>query len=67
MLYGYSKIADKEFPCETADVCREWNWDTNPRFKDNPQLLAAFGKMVEPQRNPTIGAIRAGTPSSDDR
>lgn len=67
MLYGYSKAADKEFPCQTGDVCREWNWDTNPRFKDNPQLLADFRKMFEPQWNPTIGAIRAGTLSVDDR
>lgn len=66
-LHGYSKSAEKEFPCSTRDVCQEWNWDTNPRFKDNPQLLADFRKMFEPQWNPTIGAIRAGSLSVDDR
>lgn len=67
MLYGYSKVAAKEFPCHPKDVCREWNWDTNPRFKDNPQMLADFRRMFEPQWNPTIGAIRTGRVSIDDR
>jgi hypothetical protein len=67
LLYGYSKPSGKEFPCHTKDVCREWNWDTNPRFKNNPQLLADFRKMFEPHWNPTIGAIRSGSMSVDDR
>jgi len=67
MLYGYSKAVDKEFPCRTKDVCREWNWDVNPRFKDNPGLLADFRKMFEPHWKPTVGAIRSGPLSSHEK
>jgi len=46
ILHGYNnKAADKTFPCHPRDVCREWNWDINPRFKENPGLLAEFRKI----------------------
>jgi Protein of unknown function (DUF4238) len=67
MLRGYSKATDKEFPCYPKDVCREWKWDTNPRFKDNPGLLADFRKMFEPRWNPTVGAVRDGPLSSENK
>jgi hypothetical protein len=67
MLHGYSKPAEKEFPCHPKDVCREWNWDINPLFTKNPALLADFRKIFEPQWNPTIGAIRRGVLSAEDK
>ena len=67
MLRGYSKTVDKEFPCHTKDVCHEWNWDINPLFKKNPALLADFRKIFEPQWNPTVGVVRAGVLSSEDK
>jgi hypothetical protein len=66
-LHGYSKSTDKNFPCSTKDVCHEWNWDSNPRFQDNPELLADFRKMFEPQWNPAIEALRSRSLSSEDK
>jgi hypothetical protein len=66
-LRGYKKLTDESFPCSPGDVCHEWNWDINPVFKDNPGLLADFRRMFEPHWNPTIGAVRAGPLSSEDK
>jgi hypothetical protein len=66
-LRGYKKAVDESFPCSPKDVCHEWNWDINPLFKDNPGLLADFRKIFEPQWNPTIGAVRTGSLSSEDK
>jgi hypothetical protein len=60
-LRGYKKSDDESFPCFPGDVCHEWNWDINPLFKDNPGLLA------EPHWNPTIGAVRTGLLSSEEK
>jgi hypothetical protein len=67
MLRGYNKRVDKQFPCYPKDVCREWNWDISPLFKDNPKALADFRKIFEPHWNPTIGAVRAGPLTSDEK
>jgi Protein of unknown function (DUF4238) len=67
MLSGYSKVMDKQFPCHPEDVCREWDWDINPSFKDNPALLADFRKMFEPHWRPSIHALRAGALSNKDK
>ena len=66
-LRGYKKATDENFPCSPKDVCREWNWDINPLLEDNPALLADFRKMFEPYWNPTIGAVRSGPLSSEDK
>ncbi len=49
MLRGYGKRTGREFPCAPKDVCREWDWDVNPYFKDNPRLLGDYRKIFEPQ------------------
>src|SRR3981189_1254075 len=66
-LRGYKKAVDENFPCSPNDVCHEWNWHINPLFKDNPALLADFRRIFEPQWNPTIGTVRTGRLSSEDK
>lgn len=67
MLRGYGKRSGKEFPCAPKDVCRDWDWDVNPHFKDNPRLLGDYRKIFEPQWKPTVAAVRAGQLSSEDK
>jgi hypothetical protein len=66
MLRAYSK-GGKEFPCYPKDVCREWNWDTNPAFRGNADLLADFRKAFEPFWKPTVASIRTAALSSGDK
>ena len=67
MLRGYGKRSGKEFPCAPKDVCREWDWDVNPYFKDNPRLLGDYRKIFEPKWKPTVAAVRAGQFSAEDK
>jgi Protein of unknown function (DUF4238) len=66
-MRGYKKAVEGNFPCSPKDVCREWNWDINPLFKDNPGLLADFRKAFEPHWNPAIGEVRSGRISSEEK
>ena len=67
MLRGYGKRSGKEFPCATKDICREWDWDVNPYFEDNPRLLGDYRKIFEPQWNPTVAAVRTNQLSAEDK
>jgi hypothetical protein len=67
MLYGYGKHTGKEFPCAPKDVCREWDWDVNPYFKNNPRLLGDYRKIFEPQWRPTVAAARTNQLSAEDK
>jgi hypothetical protein len=66
-MRGYGKRTGKEFPCATDNVCREWDWDVNPRFGDNPRLMGDFRKIFEPQWRPAVSAARVSQMSIDDR
>lgn len=66
-MRGYAKRTGKEFPCATENVCREWDWDVNPCFPDNPRLMGDYRKIFEPEWKPAISAVRAGQLSIDDR
>jgi hypothetical protein len=66
-LRGYKKAEDESFPCSPKDVCHEWNWDINPLFEEKPELLADYRRIFEPQWNPTVGAVRSGRLSSEDK
>jgi hypothetical protein len=66
-MRGYGKRTGKEFPCATENVCREWNWDVNPRFENNPRLMDDYRKIFEPQWRPAVSAVRSGQMSIDDR
>src|ERR1051325_11025013 len=66
-MRGYKKAIEQNFPCSPKDVCREWNWDINPVFEDNPSLLADFRKAFEPLWNPVVGEVRAGKLTSQEK
>ena len=66
MMHGYGKRSSKEFPCATKDVCREWDWDVNPYFK-NQRLMGDYRKIFEPLWRPTVTAVRAHRLSSEDK
>jgi hypothetical protein len=66
-LHGYGKQSGKEFRCAPKDVCHAWDWDVNPYFKDNPQLLGEYRKIFEPQWNPTVTAVRSGQISAEGK
>jgi hypothetical protein len=67
MLRGYGKQSGKELPCAPKDVCHAWDWDVNPYFKKNARLLGEYRKILEPQWNPTVAAVRSGQISAEDK
>ena len=75
MLQGYSKTIDKEFPCRTQDVCRQWDWDFRKlhrrypfgRAPLKPSLLECHAyRFIYPRcfpwRRPHDRWSRTGTP-----
>jgi hypothetical protein len=48
MLHAYRKSDGKYFPCNTKDVCHEWDGDLNPLLVQS-NMLGQFRKLFEPR------------------
>lgn len=56
MLHAYRKSDRLYFPCNTKDVCREWDGDKTPLLS-NPALLGDFRKIFEPQWRSSVATL----------
>lgn len=66
MLHAYSKSDGKTFPCWPADVCHEWDGDSNP-ILTHPSLLGDFRKIWERHWTPSVENLLSNSISSKDK
>lgn len=66
MLHAYRKSDGGYFPCNSKDICHEWDGDLNPLLvKSN--MLGEFRKLFEPQWNTSIATLLSRTMKPKDK
>lgn len=66
MLHAYRKSDGKYFPCNTKDVCHEWDGDLNPLLVQS-DILGQFRKLFEPRWHTSILTLLSRTMTPEDK